>query len=491
MEQKSLSVFPTRTIYTFQAAGVELILGFTTPMLPNDLDLLSRPITYLSWSAYSIDKKEHEVSVYYDNSAELVVNEPKQLVVWSRPKAEGLDVMRIGSKDQPVLQKAGDDLRIDWGYLYVAAPSSEKPSMCITGHEKIRQAFGKDGRLPGTDDTRMPRAANDDWPVTACMFDLGKVGGETVSRFVMLAYDDEYSIEYLGTKLRPYWRRNGMNMEKLLQIAAKAYAGIGTRCQVFDLDLMDAKRVGGEQLPNLCALAYRQAIGGHKLVAAPDGRPMLFRKECFSNGCIGTVDVIYPAAPIFMLLNNDLLKASVTPVFDYAATPRWKFPFAPHDLGTYPKANGQVYGGGEQTEENQMPVEESGNLLIIAAVICQLDGNTTYVERYWPQLDRWAALPQGERARSGQPALHRRLRRPPGPQRQPVDQGHRGPRGLRQDVRHGRQEGPGGRVSPHGRVVRQAVDQDGRRRRPLSPGLRSAGHLEPEVQPGVGQAARA
>jgi hypothetical protein len=394
MKQTRLHVLPTHTAYVFEAGGVEVALLFMTPVLPNDLDLLGRPITYVWWTVRATDGQQHEVSVYYDNSAELVVNDPQQQVAWSRPEVEGLQVMRIGSKDQPVLQKAGDDLRIDWGYLYVAAPRQRATSMAIAGHEKARHAFAKDGRLPETDDMRMPRTANDDWPVTACVFNFGELDAKYQQfRCVMLAYDDEYSIEYMGAKLRPYWRRGGMDAPKMLQTANKEMFNVLARCQRFDYAFTeDLARVGGDGYAQFCALAYRQAIGAHKLVATPDGRPMLFGKECFSNGCIGTVDVIYPAAPIFMLLNNELLKASVTPVFDYAATPRWKFPFAPHDLGTYPKANGQVYGGGERTEENQMPVEESGNMLIIAAVISQLDGNTKYAERYWPQLERWAAF---------------------------------------------------------------------------------------------------
>lgn len=392
MQQLYVRVLPTHTYYAFRQDGVQLMLTFTSSLLPKDLDLFSRPVTYLTWNVHATDGKTHDVAVYYDNSAELVVNEPTQEVVCSRPEAKGLTVMKVGSKDQPVLKEAGDDRRIDWGYQFVAVPNGEGVSTVIASDAAARTAFAKDGTLPKEDDKNMPRPANKDWPVLACAIQVGKVGSESVSRHVLIAYDDEYSIEYLGTKLRPYWRRNGMDATQLLETAAKEYTYVCDRCRAFDEELIeDATTVGGPDYADFCAHAYRVAMAGQKLTVAPDGRPLLFSKENFSNGCVGTVDVIYPAAPIFMLLSKELLKASVTPVFDYAATPRWKFPFAPHDVGTYPKANGQVYGGGEETEDDQMPVEESGDMIIMAAVISKLDGNTAYAEKYWPQISRWAA----------------------------------------------------------------------------------------------------
>ena len=58
MKQISVEVLPTRTIYQFDEAGVHLTLTFTTPALLDDLDILSRPVTYIRWDVRSTDAKQ-------------------------------------------------------------------------------------------------------------------------------------------------------------------------------------------------------------------------------------------------------------------------------------------------------------------------------------------------------------------------------------------------------------------------------------------------
>jgi len=392
MPQTRLQVLPTRTIYEFEVEGLHLIFTFLTPALPHDLDILSRPLTYLVWEAKSVDGKEHAVSIYFDASAELVVNTPDQPVAWSRFKLGELSVLRMGSQQQPVLEKVGDNLRIDWGYLYVAAAAGPGVSEVATDRQVVRSSFQTTGLLPDSDDLTVHRPARRRMPVLAYAFDLGTVAAAPVSRHLMLAYDDLFSIEYFQRRLRPYWRRKGAEAQDLLRDAWRDYDSLAAQSKTFDEELMDdLRRIGGEEYAQLTALAYRQTIAAHKLVADVDGTPLHFPKENFSNGCIGTVDVIYPSSPFFLLFNTRLLRAQMQPVLDYAAMERWPFPFAPHDLGTYPQANGQVYGGGEKTEENQMPVEESGNMLLMAAAIARAEGHAEFAARYWPLLAKWAA----------------------------------------------------------------------------------------------------
>jgi hypothetical protein len=84
LEQTNLEVLPTRTIYTFAGEGVRLTLTFMTPMLPDDLDVLSRPLTYVTWQAVSTDGKPHQVSAMLAVGADMAVNTPDQSVLAHR-----------------------------------------------------------------------------------------------------------------------------------------------------------------------------------------------------------------------------------------------------------------------------------------------------------------------------------------------------------------------------------------------------------------------
>ncbi len=390
LEQTRIEVLPTRTIYEFSGAGVKLELAFFTPALPDDLDVLSRPLTYVEWKISAAGAGEHTASLYFEAASDLVVNTPDQPVAWSRYRLDGQPVLRMGSREQPVLAKRGDDLRIDWGYLYLAADRSEGVTEAILPRDQARAAFESNGLLPSTDDfSEGPRRGPGIGLEIA--LDFGNIAAQPVSRYLMLAYDDLYSIEYFQRRERPWWRRKGAEAADLLRMARRDHDLLAERSRRFDQELMaDLRRAGGEEYARLAALAYRQTLAAHKLVADADGTAMYFPKENFSNGCIATVDVIYPSSPFTLLFNPRLLQAQLRPVLDYARMERWPWPFAPHDLGTYPQANGQVYGGGERTEDNQMPVEESGNMLIMMAALARVESSAAFAEKYWPQLTRWA-----------------------------------------------------------------------------------------------------
>jgi len=391
MPQTSLVVHPTRTAYTFADKRVRITLTFLTPALPWDLDLLSRPITYLSWNIVSGDGKPHQVQLYVDCGAEVAVNTPDQAVGLDYPVVEGLAVARMGTGDQPVLARRGDDVRIDWGYAYLATPAA--PGVSVTGGNggRMRRAFVTGALLPTPAGPSAPAPVTESRLAMAASWDLGAVGTTPVTRWAMLAYDDVKAIRYFARDLAAYWRRGGMSMEQLLVTAARERDTLARLAREFDTELVnDLTAAGGAEYAAIGALAYRQTLAATKLAADANGQPLLFPKENFSNGCIATVDVIYPMAPQYLLFGPSLAKAMVVSNLDYASSPRWKFPFAPHDLGTYPHATGQVYGGGEKTEENQMPVEETGNMMILVAAIARMEGDADFAGRYWPVLTRWA-----------------------------------------------------------------------------------------------------
>jgi Domain of unknown function (DUF4965)/Domain of unknown function (DUF5127)/Domain of unknown function (DUF1793)/Domain of unknown function (DUF4964) len=383
--QKTAQVLPTQTWYTFECGPVNLEVIFTSPLLTDDLYLLSRPVNYITWQVKSNDSKTHSVQVYIEASPEWAVNTINQPVKSERIVENGMTYLKTGSIEQLVLVKKGDDLRIDWGYLYLAGNSGKTTTMSIGDPATLKAEFIKKGKLSNTIDNTLSDKMYLQMTALSVVNDLGKVGSKTVSGYVMLGYDDIYSIQYFGENLLAYWRKGGIvDIKQALTSAAAEYQSVMDRCAAFNKEMMtDAVKAGGVKYAELCALAYRQSIAAHKLVVTKDGELLFLSKENTSNGCINTVDVTYPSAPLFLLYNPELLKGMLNGIFYFSESGKWTKPFAAHDLGTYPLANGQVYGEG-------MPVEESGNMLILATAISVMEGNAKYAEKHWTTLSTWA-----------------------------------------------------------------------------------------------------
>ena len=376
--QLSVDVQPTRTIYQFVCGPVQLDLTFIAPLLMDDLELVARPVNYLSYEMKTDDGQMHNVELYIEVSPHWAMNLSNQSSVSETFTKDGFVFLKSGTKQQNILGTKGDDVRIDWGYFYLGT-DRHNTLAAVGNRNTLRENFLK-GNTDFYASAANTKGENQRMALVCSLGTIRKSEG----RF-LIGYDDIFSIQYFGENLRPYWNRKGT--ETILSQFHKAnsdYEKLIKKCIAFDYQLMkEATEAGGRRYAELCALAYRQAISAQKLVEAPNGDLLFLSKENSSNGSIGTVDITYPSAPLFLLYNPELVKGMLNPIFYYSESGRWTKPFAAHDVGTYPLANGETYVG-------EMPIEESGNILILTASIAAVEGNTDYARRHWKTLTAWA-----------------------------------------------------------------------------------------------------
>lgn len=355
MNQISLDMNATTTTAVFESDKIRLTARFTSPLLATDLYLSSRPVSYLHLSYESIDGAAHEVIAKVSCSEELCLNRAGE----SRALSEKVDnstlaCVKMGNGIQNVLHRSGDDVRIDWGYFYLATEKNGS-----VGTEVFENMYA--------------------------VYAEAKLDSEAL---FLLAYDDIKSITYFGEQLDAYWKKDGKTIVDTLEESFDEYASLFEKCTEFSEKLIsDATSVGGEKYAELLTLAYRQVMAAHKLVVDKKGNNLYISKECFSNGCAATVDVTYPSAPMYLYYNTELLKGMLRPVFEFARTDAWSFDFAPHDCGQYPLLNGQFYNTG--SAEGQMPVEECGNLIVLVSAICEKDGNVDFALENLDLLEKW------------------------------------------------------------------------------------------------------
>lgn len=383
--QKSVNVTAASTVYEFENEKIILTVKFTSPLLLDDFTLVSRPCTYID---FAVEKKtDCEVCADVLVSADLVSQKEEKLVGCSaeRPAKEGspaFSYAQMGKAAQRPLGGSGDNVTIDWGYVYAA--SADENAVCAYDEKNRRLS----SRIP-----------------------LEKEGG------MILAFDDLLSINYFGQWRKAYWTNV---YDTILDAVGAAFADRTetlTKAAALDARIEEAaKKAGGEEYAFLCSMSYRHAVAAHKLITDEAGQILFLSKENDSNGCIGTVDVSYPSVPLFLLFNTEYVKGMLRPVFKFAACDVWEYDFAPHDVGRYPYAWGQVYGmdgekggrwfSGDNGDvfpafyqypagtgiydfQYQMPVEECGNMLIMTAAVCGMDGNADFAEPHMEVLKKW------------------------------------------------------------------------------------------------------
>ncbi|MBQ9741170.1 MAG: DUF5127 domain-containing protein, partial [Kiritimatiellae bacterium] len=241
LPQVDLRVRPTQTVYSFSEGGVKAQLKFSTDKTAADLDRFTRPLTYVTLCVEGAKEWDAVLTV----SSAMATNDDSAEMTTNRCLIAGLNAVRVGRKKQRPFSLVEDFMRCDWGYAWTVGPKREGSS---------------------------------------CHW--------------ILAYDDLAGLRFLGRDCPAWWRRNGQSFESMLAAAEADYHDVCEKLDAFDRKWeSDCERVGGRKYADIASLAYRQSLSACNIVAGENGEMLMFSKENGSNGCMGTVDLIYPQLP--------------------------------------------------------------------------------------------------------------------------------------------------------------------------------------------------
>ncbi|WP_079178259.1 glutaminase family protein [Streptomyces mangrovisoli] len=389
--QRSLTITATRSAFVFEAGGVQLDLTFLSPVEPGDLRRQSMPLSYLVADVRSADGKAHDVSLYFDISGEWAHGDTGTKIGWDQEQLSGSGGTTVTSlhfaPDSPgVLKEHGD--MASWGTVVWSATNRPGLSWQIGSDTAVRATALGGQALADSADTRQPRAISDSWPVFAFRFDLGSVRGTTRS-LLSVGHVREPAVGYLDEQLPPLWKSYWSNWQEMTAYFHSEASAAQKRTAALDHKVRtEATAAGGAKYAALCALALRQAYAGTELVSRK-GKPWAFLKEISSDGNVSTIDVTYPAMPVFLYLDPEYLGLLLQPLFEYAENGGWPKTFAEHDLGSsYPNASGHNDGN-----EEDMPVEESANIVLMTAAYLARSSTATaaaFASAHYTILKQWA-----------------------------------------------------------------------------------------------------
>lgn len=386
----STEVTATRSIFTASAGGVQLVAEWLSPVEPGNLQLQSAPLTLLTVSVSFTDRDSHDVQVYADITGEWVSSNESALIKWQTTSDATGQYWTVELQSPGSLTET--DQMANWGTVVWAAPSGTSLTYQSGDSLTVRSQFASTGTLLDSSDPN-PRAINNDQPAFAFAVDLGSTAASTSFvlghvRTPLISYGQS------ATQLLPLWTNYWSTWQEMTAAFISGAASARQRATTLDAQIeTDATTAAGPGYAAACALALRQCYGGTELAIGPSGDPWLLGKEISSDGDTNTVDIFDQAFLAWLWLDPDLIPLVMAPILDWCASPAWQDAsawtetpppyYCVHDLGVYPVAAGRVPGNGEQ-----MPIEESAGMLIMAAGYANTVGGSAAA----PFLSQWQQL---------------------------------------------------------------------------------------------------
>ncbi|KAF7595094.1 hypothetical protein BBP40_007298 [Aspergillus hancockii] len=361
----------THSVFTLSAGSVTFTLDFFSPVSPSNYLRQSLPFSYLTVSVS--DASANNIQVYSSIDDRWVGKQGKTGRSFQETETTAVFSLGVGNS---ILYEEQDDMAT-WGEaIFASRPtSSSKLSFASGKHEDIRSQFIATGQLKGNDPWRAGG-------VVALSHDLGRVISDGSVRFAV-GYVREKVVNYLGKPYTGFYRANYSGTLEALTYFLDDYQDALQESLILDLNLATkAKSVAGQKYADIITLSTRQAYGAIDLTIPQDSLDaddtLAFIKELSSNGNINTVDVIMPAFPIYYVMNPEYIRLLLEPMMRYLAAGRWREPYTIHDMGAhYPNATGH-----DNQRAEPMPIEECGNLMVLALAYVRATGDKVWVAKY-------------------------------------------------------------------------------------------------------------
>ena len=400
LPQTKVEIGAFDTKYTFENEEFVLKVAFISPLLLNDITIMSCPVCYTNYELSPKGEVPKDFSLAVALNENFCYNNEKTWIVGGVLPCKGYEAAYFSRGQNLILSNVNDLSAPDWGDIYLAA----EEAWFVT--ENALNGYVANGKMQYS------------------RLDLEKsyiVGvNKSLKGYFMTAYDDKVSIFYFGEWLKGYFFKDGKTIIDALDWSKENYQEIIKKCEDFDAKLKeDCDKIGKDYYVLACA-ALRQTVASHKLVENKKGELLFLSKENGSCGCINTVDVSYPSMPLFLLYNPKLVVGMLHGIFEFARKDVWTYDFAPHDIGTYPWCSGQTYAYSTKNDKytcgmelqwtksrtdfmtylrpaesnsydysRQMPVEECGNMLIITAATIVAGSDSAIAKKNFDLLAQW------------------------------------------------------------------------------------------------------